>query len=160
MLHSCETSLYIHTGTIHTYIHTYVKNFIAKWISGFILEECSLWLEIRACVRPSVRTYETIRDSTRKNTSKSVIGEAPGKIQRAILHQLSQFYSACTALVNRFNNTYRWSTSNFEAGAIAWYYNSTRVPAFLREEASGCFSARRISFRQMFDLSGESCGCG
>ena len=30
---------------------------IAKWISGFILEECSLWLEIRACVRASVRTY-------------------------------------------------------------------------------------------------------
>ena len=29
--------------------------FIAKWISGFILEECSLWLETRKFVRPSVR---------------------------------------------------------------------------------------------------------
>ena len=36
--------------------------FIAKWISGFILEECSLWLEIRASVRPSVRA--SVRLST------------------------------------------------------------------------------------------------
>ena len=28
---------------------------VAKWISGFILEECSLWLEIRASVRTRVR---------------------------------------------------------------------------------------------------------
>ena len=36
---------------------------VAKWISGFILEECSLWLEIRASVRPCVRA--SVRPSVR-----------------------------------------------------------------------------------------------
>ena len=55
--HGSSRPLLLLRGAISLFSGSAALYLVAKWISGFILEECSLWLEIRACVRACVRAY-------------------------------------------------------------------------------------------------------